>query len=216
MRTWFLLLAVAACSHAADLTFERSDLEVSPKLGDAAATATYRFTATAAQPVRVSVKTSCACLTATLDRDTYQPGEHGVLIADFAIGPLVGEQTKSITVTTEPAGEAPIRLTLTAHVPGPKLDGDEIAWSVGETTTTIKAVTLTLPGDGAFEIVDARSRTGAFLVSVNTTEDKHVFKISVQPFDTRTAKDDAIDLITKPASQTTFRARVVAAAATMR
>ncbi|MBA2479402.1 MAG: DUF1573 domain-containing protein [Planctomycetes bacterium] len=208
MRALLLLMIAATLASAAQLTFDATAHELSPKLGDTSATATFRFENTGPSPVTIATKTSCACLTAAMDHDTFQPGERGVVVADYSFGPLVGDQVATITVTTTPPGDQPIVLKMVAHIPGPTLDQTTLTWEIGEKRDR-KLVTITLPEQGGFAITDAVSRTGTFLPAINPTDRSNVFVLALQPFDTRAEIQDAIDIHTKPASITVVYVRVV-------
>lgn len=62
----------------------------------------FKFTNVTDQPVKIEgVKASCGCTAAKPDKEVYEPGESGVIRADFNTANRTGRQVKSITITTD-------------------------------------------------------------------------------------------------------------------
>ena len=112
-------LMVAACGAWADsaLRWERKVVETQVAPGEKTVRAEFPFTNTSKQPVTIdSVKSSCGCTTASLDKKNYLPGEKGQITAVFTpTSSRKGTQVKAIKVTVK--GEPdPAYLTLVARV----------------------------------------------------------------------------------------------------
>ena len=94
----------------ADLEWQTQRINYTASIADDKAEVAFRFTNTGDLPVTIeSVRTSCGCTTAKLDKHIYQPGETGEVTAVFAFGDRTGAQHKRITVkSSEPApGSSP-------------------------------------------------------------------------------------------------------------
>lgn len=100
--SWILLGLLVVSPVCAELTWDTSEIKVKAGLDDEQTTAVYRFTNTGDAPVTISnVRTTCGCTTAGLEKRTYAPGESGEIKAVFDHGERVGQQHKTITVTTD-------------------------------------------------------------------------------------------------------------------
>ena len=64
-----------------------------------------------------SVRASCGCTAATLDKTTYAPGEQGVVDVTFTFDGRTGPQVKYVTVTTAGPDPQEHLLTLTVDIP---------------------------------------------------------------------------------------------------
>jgi hypothetical protein len=78
-----------------------------PEDREVTATFAFRNAGTAQVTVR-SIRTSCGCTTARLDKKSYAPGESGEIKARFVFGGLRGLQRKLITVKTDDGAEPAI------------------------------------------------------------------------------------------------------------
>jgi Protein of unknown function (DUF1573) len=83
------------------LKWEKQEQSFDAKVQDKEVTATYRFTNTGRQRVKIeSVDTSCGCTTAALSKTDYSPGESGEITATFKFEGRTGRQEKAIMVAT--------------------------------------------------------------------------------------------------------------------
>ena len=92
----------------ADLEWQTQRINYTVSIADDKAEVAFKFTNTGDRPVTIeSVRTSCGCTTAKLDKQTYQPGESGEVTAVFAFGDRTGVQHKRITVKSSEPAPAP-------------------------------------------------------------------------------------------------------------
>ena len=111
------LLAMLGCAQAQSaLRWDKKIIELQPGPLEKTAKGEFTFTNVGKQPVTIdSVKPSCGCTTAGLEKKIFQPGETGHLTAVFTIGSRKGDQAKSIRVNVR--GENPATLlTLVTHI----------------------------------------------------------------------------------------------------
>src|SRR2546421_10214746 len=105
----------AAASSA--LRWSTPEQQFKAKAGDGKIVTAYPFKNTGANPVRIAgLATSCACTTAALTKETFAPGEEGQLHVEFEVGPQLGRQERSITVTTDEASADPTVLKIIVDI----------------------------------------------------------------------------------------------------
>jgi len=97
----FGLTFAAALPALADLEWETQRINHTASIADDKAEVAFKFTNTGDKPVTIeSVRTSCGCTTAELDKKTYAPGGSGKVTTTFAFGDRTGTQHKRITIRT--------------------------------------------------------------------------------------------------------------------
>lgn len=106
-RTIALLLAsFAALPLHGALSWESTVYKEQASATSVATVAKFRFTNKGKDSVQISsLKSSCGCTTAELEKRLYAPGEGGTITAEFTYGDRVGKQHKVITITSQD-GEA--------------------------------------------------------------------------------------------------------------
>lgn len=80
----------------------------------------FHFTNDGDEPLEIlSVKPSCGCITAKVDKNTLQPGESGTMHIRFASGKRTGHQRKSILVETNEKSvpRTTFRIEVNIHAP---------------------------------------------------------------------------------------------------
>lgn len=137
------------------LSWDSRKVELTAQPEDTAARATFRFTNTGSTALRiVSVHPSCGCTTVDLPDRTYAPGERGELVAVYQFEGAVGEQAKTIRVSTSEAPETSTILTLRVAIPEVfKYSERLLLWRVGGldaaqavTVTSLKPLASIEPG----------------------------------------------------------------------
>ncbi len=118
---WLLAMLMClsvAVSANAGLTWEQQHIKRVATAADEQAVAAFAFTNTGEDPVTIaSVTTSCGCTTASLEKQTYAPGETGRIEATFTFGDRVGKQVKRITVKTDDPQQPQQVLLLEVDIP---------------------------------------------------------------------------------------------------
>lgn len=100
----------------AELTWEKTELELNPPPGADSAVATFKYQNKGDKKIHINaVRTSCGCTTAALAKNDVEPGEKGEIVATLKTGDRVGLQTKTVTVETDDPKQASTVLTLKAN-----------------------------------------------------------------------------------------------------
>jgi hypothetical protein len=99
-----LVLVALLCPMLASaaMRLDGDHVDVKPKPEDEIASVVFNFKNDGDKPVRIlHLESACSCLSATLDKPVYEPGEKGTGTAQFKVSSFTGEQEKIITVTTD-------------------------------------------------------------------------------------------------------------------
>ncbi|MDD5349754.1 MAG: DUF1573 domain-containing protein [Chthoniobacteraceae bacterium] len=139
------MLGTAAAESA--LQWDRKTVEASLAPGEKTLRAEFGFVNTSQAPVTIdSVKSSCGCTTAGLEKKVYQPGEHGRITAVFTPGSRKGTQVKGIRVAVRGERE-PIILTLVSHIgPALQIAPSLVFWRAGDAPRP-KTLRVTVPAE---------------------------------------------------------------------
>lgn len=113
-----LLMSCLAIRCYGEIQWESTTIQHQAQPGDEAAVGEFRFTNVGDQPVTIrSVRTSCGCTTAELQKQVYEPGESGTIVTTFTFGDRVGAQVKHITVGTDDPEHSAYTLSLRVDIP---------------------------------------------------------------------------------------------------
>ena len=118
----------------AELTWDRTRAEFAAAAGDPEVIALYRYKNTGTQPVSItSVRTSCQCTTAEPSISVIGPGQEGVLRTVFDVADRLGQQEKTITVSTDDPAGKPTELVLRVNIAEiVTAQPRAVVWHVGE------------------------------------------------------------------------------------
>lgn len=185
----------AATAHA-QLTWEKTEVELHPGPADKQAIGTFRFENKTDKPIRIqSVHTSCGCTTAGKPKDVVAPGEKSEITATFNIGDRTGVQQKQITIQTDDPKQPTTILTLKAVIASPlELQPTFVFWQQGEEAkpkTIVAKTTKEIP----IKHIDVTSSSPEFQTNVETAPNGE-FHIVVKPKDT--TRTVAATLTVKP------------------
>ena len=187
-RTFLSLLTLLGMLHLASadsaLRWDKKTVELQPGPGEKTARADFNFTNVSKQPVAIdSVKPSCGCTTAALEKKTYQPGEKGHITAVFTIGSHRGVQNKGISVAVHGERE-PTVLMMVTHVGEPmKIDPSLVAWRTGETAHA-KTITVRLPATMGVRLTKVSCSDPKMTATLETVKEGTEYRVIVTPADT--------------------------------
>ena len=100
------------------LKFDQTTMLVKAEGGETVLHAQFKFINDGDKPVKiVSVRPSCGCTTATLDKKIFGPKEEGTIKAALSVGDREGFQSKTIAVTTDEGNGVAYLLTFNADIP---------------------------------------------------------------------------------------------------
>ena len=204
----------ALASAQAQLTWEKTEIELHPKAGDAEAVAQFKYENKTAKPINIkNVRSSCGCTVASLKKNDVAPGEKGEVTATFKIGGRTGVQQKTVTVETDDATQPVTNLLLKAVIPESVLiQPTFVFWENGEAPKP-KKITVTAGNEVKMTKLDAISSSPDFTTKVDPGSKPGEFVITVTPLDTKKVVSATVTI--KPDMPQVFyaTARVTAPAA---
>ena len=140
-----------------------------------------------AGPAQVTIKTlrsSCGCTTARLDRKTYAPGESGEVVLKFTFGARRGLQQKGVTVVTNPATPTPVVLGLRVNISEPvTLTPALVWWRVGDAAEA-KTVQVAIAPGSSVRVKGVASSSPRIAARLQSAKPGEPYTISVTPSDT--------------------------------
>jgi len=154
----FLAVTLMPLVASAALRLDGDHVDVKPKPEDETASVTFTFKNDGDKPVRVlHLESACSCLSASLDKPVYQPGEKGTGKADFKVGSFTGQQEKVITITTDDPQQQEWVVPFIVDVPvvvdiEPKM----VQWWLNEAPAP-KEMTVKMTGTNPMKIVNVTS-----------------------------------------------------------
>ncbi len=194
------LFCASALSSPAALTWVSSEFAGATKPLQRTLDVAFAFKNTGTKPVAIrEVQVNCDCMTASADKQIYQPGEAGVISARFSVGDRVGVYQRSITVVTDD-DTPPQRLNVQIDVPElAAVTPRVLNWSTNvavEEQVVDVAVTDSIQINFSEIFVSAES----FHARVETVEAGRRYRMWVKPVSTAEVASAAIRLKGKAAS----------------
>jgi hypothetical protein len=189
-----VLFGLAATSQA-QLTWEKTEIELHPKPGDKDAVAVFRYENKGKTPVNIAnVRSSCGCTVASLKKNDVQPGEKGELTATFNIGGRTGLQQKTVTVESDDPKQPVLNLLLKAVIAQPlELQPTFVYWQNGEALKPKKIVAKT-GKEFAVKNLEVESSSPTFTAQVENGSSPGEFVITVVPTDTSKAANATLTI----------------------
>jgi uncharacterized protein DUF1573 len=179
-----LLLGLSTAAQA-QLTWEKTEVELNPPPGAASAVATFKYENKTDKPVNIKgVRTSCGCTTAALKKNDVAPGEKGEIVATLNTGDRVGQQVKTVTVETDDPQQPQTVLTLKANI-AQLLDLQPafVFWQANEEPKP-KTIVAKAGKGVTIKSLEVTSSTSDFTTKVEPGSTAGEFRIVVQPRET--------------------------------
>jgi hypothetical protein len=152
----------------------------------------FAFKNTSDRPVTIrAVQTNCDCLSAGANKETFAPGEAGVITARFTVGDRIGTYERSIAVVTDDA-DRPQQLRVRIEVPDPAtVEPTLLVWAVGaaadEKTVEIR------PAPGVrIDFTETFASNADFRVRLETVKAGEHYRAHVAPVSTANAANAAV------------------------
>lgn len=194
MRQLLLIpfLFLTPFAHA-DLKWEKTYQQFQRVPDDKAIEAHYMFRNTGSGPLTIkSLRSSCGCTTAKLEKKTYAPGEQGEVVLRFTFGDRKGDYLKTVTVTTDDKTAEPVVLKLLVDIHDPlTITPGLVFWRTGEVTAA-KAVQLTVDPGKQVRIKSVASSNPNFKATLQTAQPGQQYSITITP--TGTAQKDSAEI----------------------
>ena len=189
MKAWLVILPLLFSPPIARAALKweqlRADLAPGPK--DKTVEATFAFVNEGTATVTIeSLKSSCGCTTAALDKKVYAPGEKGEVRARFDIGQRRGLQTKTIAVKFQD-DPTPAILTLAVAIAEPvKLKPALVVWEKGAANKAKSMAFAARPGQ-AIRAVKVTSSDPRMRATLETIKEGESYAITIAPESTDAA-----------------------------
>ena len=180
------VIVLAACSSAhAQLTWEKTQINLTPKPGDTEAVAQFKYENKGNTPVVIkNVRSSCGCTVASLKKNDVAPGESGEVTATFKIGGRTGVQQKVVTVETDDPNQPMTNLVLQATIAQAlEIQPSFVFWEKGEAVKA-KKIVVKANKELGIKSIDVASSTQDFTAKVEKGSAPGEFVISVLPRNT--------------------------------
>lgn len=176
-------LLVPALAQA-ELKWEQTTVELNPGITEKQAIGHFKYQNVGKEPVRFkSVKASCGCTAAQTQKEEVAPGEKGEITATFTIGDRSGQQTKTVSVETEPGGMT--TLTLKTNIASVlELTPNFVFWQAGEKPEP-KTIIAKVGKDAPVKNLEVTSLTPQFEAKVEKGPGAGQFRININPKDTK-------------------------------
>jgi hypothetical protein len=179
-------ILLAACSTAhAQLTWEKTQIDLNPKPGDQEAIAIFKYENTGKTTVNIkNVRSSCGCTVASLKKNEVEPGEKGEVTATFKIGGRTGVQQKTVSVETDHPDQPMTNLVLQATIAqAMEIQPSFVFWEKGEAVKP-KKINVKASKEVSVTKLDVTSSTPDFTTNVEKGSGPGEFVINVVPAST--------------------------------
>jgi len=175
-------------AHAwAGLTWAKQKNEFTANVGAELARTSYCFTNTGKTTVSIlGIQPSCGCVTTSLEKFDYAPGEGGAIKVTFDLGmdEFAKLQKRTIAVTTTDAPKSPTILQLAVHVPVAVITSPNVMiWKLGKKAKTKEAVIEAGPGIAPIKLVQTTSNDN-FVVEIKPEVEGHRYRLKITPVKT--------------------------------
>ena len=186
-----IVFACALTQAGAALKFSTTEVEVKAKPSDSEVSAEFHFKNNGDQPIDIiQVTFACSCLSAVTDKERYEPGEEGVLKAEFRLGSFTGLQRKAITVQSRAEGgkkDGRDRLMVAVRIPDVIIVEPQLMqWMVGDEAAE-KSFTFKVPHDEPVHIKEIACSREGFEIELIEKEPGREYEIKVKPASTERA-----------------------------
>lgn len=174
-----VVLCLASVVESSGLVWEQTHREVNVD-GPSEVVIDYAFRNDSPKPVTIlGTKTSCGCTVGKPSRQTYAPGEIGVLPVSHK--PKPGVRAYRIEVMTdEEAGDAQILTLRVNNEPRISLHPRVIRWAAGEPRQP-KHVDVRLKTDDPLKVVGAQAESDVVEVKLAKSEEPGMVRLVVAP-----------------------------------
>ena len=157
----------------------------------------FTFRNAGAAPVTIkTLRPSCGCTTAHLEKKTFAPGEAGEVVARFVFGDRKGPHRKTIEVRTDDAPTEPVLLDLRVNIHDPLTIAPALVfWKRGEPGEA-KAAQITADADQHVRIKSVVSSNPRVAAKLETIKSGEQYVVSVKPADTAQKESAEISVLT--------------------
>lgn len=169
----------------AQLVWENTSLHFEPEPQAASVKGEFRFTNKGDYAIRVlSIKPSCGCTTASLEKRLYQPGESGSIAATFNLSASPGDVDKTISVWTDDKAGETVKLKIGATVKEyVRVTPRNLLWREGNPLEA-KSIDIKVVHDEPINVSMGEPDNDEFEVKFETLKAGRSYRITAVPRDT--------------------------------
>lgn len=147
--------------------------------------AQYAFRNAGTAPITIkSLRSSCGCTTARLEKKTYAPGEKGEVTLRFSFGDRMGLYHKAVTVSTDEKSSEPQVLDLIVHIHDPVTFAPALVWWRRGETAGAKSVEVNAAPGERVAITGVSSTNPRFTARLVTAQAGQKYAVVITPTDT--------------------------------
>lgn len=192
-----ILTACSKPSSTGGLHFDSLQIETAAEPGTRSVWVEFPFQNQALSPVKIlALNSSCTCLQASADKELYQPGDWGVIQAEFALEGRTGVLEKQLTVKTDQPETSSALLSVKVTVPLIiELDPDGLTWAIGSPPIE-KTVQFRVVREKPIHITKVESKHEHFAVDWKEIERGRHYEVLVRPQNTDGVRIAAIRIET--------------------
>ena len=144
----------------------------------------------------VEVESTCGCLSASMTKAEYEPGEKGMLRAIFKLTNFIGTHKKLLIITTNDPKQRPIELEVVIHVPEVfRITPDMHEWIVGGPTDE-KVYSLEILGDTPINVSEIGATRDNVKYDLEVLEKGRRYQIKLKPDTTEKVMIGAVKVTT--------------------
>lgn len=183
---FFLLpLLFAVTSAVAELKWDKPLQQFQRSPEDKEIAAHFTFRNAGSTPVTIkTLRSSCGCTTARMEKKTYAPGEQGEVVVIFVFGGRKDVHRKTVTVTTDDKMQEPTILDLRVDIrEALTLTPALVYWKTGEPVAAKKVQLAAEPGQPV-RIKSVTSSNPRLPATLETIKAGTAYAVSVKPADT--------------------------------
>ena len=196
----FALGLLTVCG-AAELSFDETLKEVHVPPDEKQVVTDFVFENKTDKPVTIArYDSTCSCMSVQVKggKLIYQPGEKGVLRANFDMGNFSGTVDKAVQLWLkgDPASDPSVKLTVRVHIPViVNVEPKTLRWEVGAEPEPI-VVSIVTDYEKPIKVLSAECGSDAFDIEVKTVEDGKKYEMVVTPKTTETPSLGVIQITT--------------------
>ncbi len=184
---WFALVLAL---RGAALEFPQTLKEVHAPAEAKTVAVEFDFTNRTDKPVQVSrYDPTCSCMSVSIrgGKLRYEPGESGVIRAEFDMGNFSGEVDKAVAVylNDDPDGKPSVVLTTRVHIPVLiALEPKTQKWAIGGAAEA-KVIRIAMNHAKPIRVTGVSSSSQAFKHELKTVEEGKTYELIVTPLETK-------------------------------
>ena len=182
---FLILLLVLTVTAQAQLKWDKpvQKFDRSPEDREIEARYGFRNTGTTAITIK-SLRSSCGCTTAKLEKKVYAPGESGEVTLNFRFGDRKGLHRKGVTVNTDEKTGEPTILNLVVHIHDPLTITPALVWWRRGEGLEAKSVAIDAEAGESVRVTGVSSSNPRFTASLVTGKAGQKYSVAITPTDT--------------------------------